>query len=65
MMEIILGYAAGNSPIRAAVVESLRANPHAPHDRFHDFDITYLVDEVSPLSQAAAGSLFWNVRIML
>jgi aminoglycoside 6-adenylyltransferase len=48
MLDLILETARGDERIRAVIMNGSRANPNAPRDFFQDFDIVYLVTEVSP-----------------
>jgi aminoglycoside 6-adenylyltransferase len=47
IFELILGVATRDSRIRAVMLNGSRANPQAPKDIFQDFDIVYLVTELS------------------
>jgi aminoglycoside 6-adenylyltransferase len=47
MLELILGTARDDERIRAVIMNGSRANPDAPWDFFQDFDIVYIVTEVS------------------
>jgi aminoglycoside 6-adenylyltransferase len=46
MKGLILRFAQDHDDIRAAVMTGSRANPEALTDRFQDYDITYLVEDV-------------------
>ncbi len=46
MKELILRFARDHDDVRAVVMTGSRANPEALNDRFQDYDITYLVEEV-------------------
>jgi aminoglycoside 6-adenylyltransferase len=48
MLDLILDIARDDEHIRAVILNGSRANPNAPRDFFQDFDIVYLVTEVSP-----------------
>lgn len=48
MLELIIGTAQRDERIRAVIMNGSRANPNAPRDRFQDFDIVYLVSDVTP-----------------
>lgn len=45
MLDIILGTARDDERIHAVYMNGSRTNPHAPKDRFQDYDIVYVVDE--------------------
>lgn len=47
-MDLILGFARDRVDVRAVVMTGSRANPKATRDRFQDYDITYLVEDVTP-----------------
>ena len=47
MLELILDTARDDERIRAVIMNGSRANPDAPWDFFQDFDIVYIVTEVS------------------
>lgn len=48
MLELIINTAQADERIRAVIMNGSRANPNAPRDRFQDFDIVYLVSDVTP-----------------
>lgn len=48
MLDIILGTARADELIRAVILNGSRANPNAPRDFFQDFDIVYLVSDMTP-----------------
>ncbi|MCP4425034.1 MAG: aminoglycoside 6-adenylyltransferase [Chloroflexi bacterium] len=48
MYELIVNNAQKDDRVRAVIMNGSRANPNAPHDIFQDFDIVYIVTEVSP-----------------
>lgn len=48
MLDLILDTAREDVRIRAVVLNGSRANPNAPRDPFQDFDVVYLVSDVSP-----------------
>jgi aminoglycoside 6-adenylyltransferase len=58
MFEIILNTAQEDERIRAVILNGSRANPHAPHDIFQDFDIIYIVTEFTPF----VNNLEWIKR---
>jgi aminoglycoside 6-adenylyltransferase len=51
MLDLILDTARGDERIRAVVMNGSRANPNAPRDFFQDFDIVYLVTDVTPFKK--------------
>jgi len=48
MLDLILGTAKEDERIRAVIMNGSRANPNAPRDPFQDFDVVYLVSDVTP-----------------
>ena len=47
MYELIINTARNDERIRAVIMNGSRANPNAPRDIFQDYDIVYIVTEVS------------------
>lgn len=47
MLELILSTAKHDDRIRAVILNGSRTNPKAPRDIFQDFDVVYLVTEIS------------------
>lgn len=54
MLHLILETARSDERIRAVIMNGSRVNPHAPRDLFQDFDVVYLVTEVTPYRKNAA-----------
>ena len=48
MLDLIVGTARDDDRIRVVIMNGSRANPNAPRDIFQDFDIVYLVTDVTP-----------------
>ena len=48
MLDLILETARRDERIRAVIMNGSRVNPNAPRDCFQDFDIVYLVTDLSP-----------------
>lgn len=48
MLELIIKIARNDDRIRAVIMNGSRTNPNAPRDIFQDFDIVYLVTDVTP-----------------
>lgn len=48
IMQLILSFAQERNDVRAVVMTGSRANPAADRDRFQDYDVTYLVESVTP-----------------
>lgn len=51
MLELIVETARGDERIRAVILNGSRANPNAPRDPFQDFDILYLVTDVTSFKE--------------
>jgi len=49
MVELIVNTARHDDRIRAVIINGSRVNPNAPRDIFQDYDVVYIVTEVSPL----------------
>ena len=52
MYDLILGYARARADIRAVILNGSRANPNRVPDPFNDFDIVYLVRDLTPYKTA-------------
>lgn len=48
MLELIVSTAREDDRIRAVILNGSRANPNAPRDIFQDFDVVYIVTDVTP-----------------
>lgn len=48
MLELILNTAKDDDRICAVILNGSRTNPNAPRDIFQDFDVVYVVNELSP-----------------
>ena len=53
MYDLILGYANADENIRAVILNGSRANPNRKPDPFNDFDIVYLVRDLTPCKEKA------------
>ena len=51
MYDLILGYANADENIRAVILNGSRANPNRKPDPFNDFDIVYLVRNLTPCKE--------------
>lgn len=65
MMHLILSTAENESRIRAVVLNGSRANPNAPKDNFQDYDIVYVVDDISYFEDNFQFIDTFGKRIML
>lgn len=64
MYQLILEYAWKDPKVRGVILNGSRANPHAPLDRFRDFDIVYLVTDVTPYKEGDLSPSFGEVLVM-
>lgn len=48
MLDLIIKTAREDEHIRAVMMNGSRANPNAPRDFFQDFDIVYIIGDISP-----------------
>jgi aminoglycoside 6-adenylyltransferase len=64
-MHLILGFARDRDDVRAVVMTGSRANPKATQDRFQDYDITYLVEDVAPYRQNWQIPLYFGEIMIL
>lgn len=51
MLDLIVGTAEDDARIRAVILNGSRADPHSETDVFQDFDIVYIVSEVTPFRE--------------
>jgi aminoglycoside 6-adenylyltransferase len=51
MLDLIINTARNDNRIRAVIMNGSRANPNAPRDFFQDFDIIYMVTDVSAFKE--------------
>ena len=51
MLELIIGFAQERDDIRAAILTGSRANPTTARDPLQDYDVTYLVKNLTPYRQ--------------
>ncbi len=65
MMELILRFAQERDDVRAVVMTGSRTNPAAARDRFQDYDITCLVEEVAPYRQNPQIPLYFGDLMIL
>jgi aminoglycoside 6-adenylyltransferase len=65
MLDIILNTARSDERIRAVIMNGSRANPNAPRDFFQDYDIIYVVTDVSEVKKDPAWiSCFGELMIL-
>ena len=61
MITLILDVAKADKRIRAVLLNGSRANPNIKKDKFQDFDIVYVVNEMSAfLNDPALDRHFWR-----
>ncbi|MDX8047214.1 aminoglycoside 6-adenylyltransferase [Gracilibacillus sp. S3-1-1] len=65
MMELILHFAKEDPRIRAVYMNGSRTNPHVPKDIFQDYDIVYVVTEVSPFIKDKSWISYFGDLIMM
>ncbi len=53
LYDLIVHIARNDDRIRAVILNGSRANPQAPHDVFQDYDVVYIVTEVSSFKHDA------------
>lgn len=51
MVELILDVARADERVRAVILDGSRANPDAPRDPFQDYDIIYLVTDITSFKE--------------
>lgn len=64
MYRLILGFARRDPRVRAVILNGSRADPAAEPDRLRDFDIVYLVTDLTPYKQGDISSEFGEVLVM-
>lgn len=65
MLDLILSVAREDERIRAVIMNGSRTNPHAPRDPFQDYDIIYLVADVTPFRHNLAWIARFGERMIL
>ena len=63
MYDLILGYANADENIRAVILNGSRANPNRKPDPFNDFDIVYLVRDLTPCKEKAYYKDFGEILV--
>ena len=63
MYDLILGYANADENIRAVILNGSRANPNRKPDPFNDFDIVYLVRNLTPCKEKAYYKDFGEILV--
>lgn len=63
MYDLILGYANADENIRAVILNGSRANPNRKPDPFNDFDIVYLVRDLTPCKEKAYHKDFGEILV--
>lgn len=63
MYDLILGYARARADIRAVILNGSRANPNRVPDPFNDFDIVYLVRDLTPYKTAPVYKDFGELLV--
>lgn len=65
MMDTILGFAKNEPKIKAVLLNGSRANPMAIKDKYQDFDVVYVVDEIESWLNDIHWIDVFGQRIML
>lgn len=65
MFDLILNNAKSDERIRAVIMNGSRTNPNAPKDRFQDYDIVYVVDDIESFIINHSWIDIFGERIML
>lgn len=65
ILENILSIASRDSRIRAVILNGSRTNKHVPKDEFQDFDVIYLVEEITSFEAAPDWIDVFGERIIL
>ncbi|QIK68877.1 aminoglycoside 6-adenylyltransferase [Erysipelothrix sp. HDW6C] len=65
MLELILGVAAHDPNIRIVAMNGSRTNALVPKDRWQDFDIVFVVDEIKPLLESRSWIDQFGERLIM
>jgi aminoglycoside 6-adenylyltransferase len=65
MLDLILNVARNHPKVSAVLLNGSRANPLAPKDKYQDFDIVYVVDEIEPMHNDIDWIEIFGRRVML
>ncbi len=65
MYALILQYAESDDRVRAVFLNGSRANPNVRRDKYQDFDIIFLVDNLGPFTANEAWLDYFGTRRML
>ena len=65
MRDLIIETARQDARIRAVMLNGSRANPNAPRDPFQDFDVVYVVTDVTPFVEDKTWIDRFGERIMM
>lgn len=65
MYELILGYARVDHRIRAVLLNGSRANKLVQSDKYQDFDIVYVVDDIESFKAGSSWLNHFGKRLML
>jgi aminoglycoside 6-adenylyltransferase len=64
MLDRVLEWARGNEQVRAVILEGSRANPRSKVDAFSDYDITFVVRDVSPFHRNDAWARWYGAPLI-
>lgn len=65
MCDLILGFARSDDRVRGVILNGSRANPHAPRDKYQDYDIVYIVREFDSFLNDQSFLNIFGERLML
>lgn len=65
MMNQVIGFAKNDPRVKAVLLNGSRANPLAPKDRYQDFDVVYVVEEIDSWLTDIRWIDVFGQRIML
>ena len=64
MYDLILEYALRDQRVRGVILNGSRADPVASLDQLRDFDIVYLVTDITPYKEGDISSAFGEILVM-
>lgn len=65
MMDLVLAFARQDERVRLVGMEGSRLDPDAPKDRFQDFDITYIVNDMESFKADDAWLVYFGQRLIM
>lgn len=64
MYDLILEYALRDERVRGVILNGSRADPEAPPDHLRDFDVVYLVTDITPYKEGDISAAFGEILVM-